>query len=352
MRRIQPFPLRPYHTMATPHTASEGFMITDVDQLPALRRYLQDHQRPFLILGGGSNLFFGADFPGTVILNRIESIRIIHDSPTETILELGAGRPWPQTVKQALADHLYGIENLALIPGRLGAAPIQNIGAYGTEIKEVIEYVQGYDLESGDRITFSREQCRLSYRDSIFKHPPWKGRLLITHVALRLSKRPRPNWRYRALQAYFKEKNIDHPTPEQIFHAVVEIRSAKLPDPAILPNAGSFFKNPIVAPSKWEALSDQWPDIPGWPIEDGIKLAAGWLIEKAGWKGRRIGGVGTHERQALVIINYERRPGHEVAAFADRVRRAVQQRFGVRLEPEVEQIRPPYSRLSRPRSNS
>ncbi len=345
MKSRAPFPLQPHHTMATPHQAAEGVIINDPGQLNALRRYLRDDARPFQVLGGGSNLFFTEDFPGIVVLNRIESHRVLKDSNGETILELGAGLAWPAVVERVLADRLYGIENLALIPGRVGAAPIQNIGAYGIEISERLVHVRAYDLDTGEWLTFPAEACGLGYRDSIFKHPPWKGRLIITHAALRLHRRPQPVIRYQALRTYFSERNITHPTPEQVFRAVVDIRTAKLPDPACLPNAGSFFKNPVVPLAQWEALRERRPDIAGWPVEGGMKLAAGWLIEQAGWKGRRIGGVGTHQRQALVIINYERRPGREVAAFAEKVRAAVARRFGVMLEAEVEQVAPPYPRL-------
>ncbi len=339
MKTVRPFFLQPYHTMATPHSAAEGLFITSEEELPHLRRRLRAEARPYLVLGAGSNLFFRRDFEGIVVLNRIGGRQMVAEAGDEVIVEVGAGEPWPAVVEAALADKLYGIENLALIPGRVGAAPIQNIGAYGRELADVLEYVHAYNLESGESIRWTPDQCRLGYRTSIFKSPEWRRRLVITRVALRLSRRPRPEFRYRALQDYFAERNIPHPTPEQVFRAVVEIRTAKLPDPARLPNAGSFFKNPVVSNAQWKSLRRTWPRMPGWPMpEGGVKVPAAWLIEHAGWKGRRIGGVGTHPRQPLVIVNYERRPGEEVHRLAMEIREAVEERFGIRLDPEVEMV--------------
>ncbi|TKI07053.1 UDP-N-acetylmuramate dehydrogenase [Martelella alba] len=285
---------------------------------------------PVLLLGGGSNILFLENFAGTVLLNRISGIRVTEDAVAWHI-RVGAGEDWHGLVAFTLEQGIAGLENLALIPGRAGSAPIQNIGAYGVELESVCEYVDIIDLASGETQRLTGAQCRFGYRDSIFKHD-YRDHSAITAVGIVLNKTWRPILTYGDLSRL----NSADVTPRQVFDAVCAMRRNKLPDPAITGNAGSFFKNPLVSAAAARRLLAEYPDMPHYPQPTGeVKLAAGWLIDRCGLKGFRLGAAAVHEKQALVLINGGQATGREIAALAGYVRRQVSERFGVLLEPEV-----------------
>ena len=288
---------------------------------------------PRLVLGGGSNLILQQDFAGTVLKVEIAGRRLLAADEHAWIVEAGAGENWHAFVCWTLQQGWPGLENLALIPGTVGAAPIQNIGAYGLEMAERFESLDAMDLDSGEMRLFRAADCAFAYRDSVFKRSP--GRWLVTAVRFRL---PRP-WQARIAYADVAQElaaqAIERPTPLQVSEAVIAVRRRKLPDPARIGNAGSFFKNPVVAAGVHARLAAAWPGLPAYPQPDGsVKLAAGWLIEHAGWKGRDLGPVGCYERQALVLVNRGGASAADVRCITCAIQGDVEARFGVRLEPE------------------
>lgn len=285
-----------------------------------------------LLLGGGSNLVFAGDYPGLVIRIAIARRCWERVDGDEATLVLGAGENWHESVLYAASAGYRGIENLALIPGTVGAAPVQNIGAYGTELQDTLVDVRALDRRAGNEVVLTNSLCHFSYRDSVFKHEP--GRYVITEVRLRLS-RARPfSLAYRDLSEYFDGEDLKGLTPLDVAHAVMAVRRRKLPDPEQLPNAGSFFKNPVVPMATWELLKEQHPEIAGYPGDDSAKVAAAWLIDQCGWKGYRNNRVGVHNRQALVLVNHSNGSGRDVLTLANRIREDVEARFGIVLEME------------------
>ncbi len=306
--------------------------VTSVEALQKALEWAAEKSVEPLILGGGSNLVFAGDYPGLVIRMAVTRRCWEHVEGDEATLVLGAGENWHDVVMYAAAAGYRGIENLALIPGTVGAAPVQNIGAYGTELRDTLLEVSALDRHSGHEITLTNSLCHFSYRDSVFKHEP--GRYVITTVRLRLS-RSRPfSLDYRDLADYFDGQDTRSLRPLDVANAVMAVRRRKLPDPVQLPNAGSFFKNPVVPLETWHSLRQSYPDIAGYPGDDSAKVAAAWLIDQCGWKGYRNGRVGVHNRQALVLVNHSGGTGHDVLALADRIRNDVQARFGIALEME------------------
>ncbi|MDX1479510.1 MAG: UDP-N-acetylmuramate dehydrogenase, partial [Saprospiraceae bacterium] len=290
---------------------------------------------PF-VLGGGSNLLLTRDIDQLVLLNEIGGIEVVRESSNFVDVRIGGGVVWHDFVQWAVDRQLGGVENLALIPGKVGAAPIQNIGAYGVELTSVFRGLEAMQLETRERAIFDHAQCRFGYRDSIFKRE-LKGKYCITTVTLRLSRAPHMiEDSYGAIRQTLQDQGIGQPGIAQIFEAVVAIRSSKLPDPAVLGNSGSFFKNPVVPEAQWRSIKHEWPDLVYYPDREGFyKIPAGWLIDQCGWKGKRIGNVGCYEKQALVIVNYGSASGQEVLDHAMRVRASVKERFGIELTPEV-----------------
>ncbi len=298
----------------------------DVDALARL-------DPPLFILGGGSNVVLPERLPGTVAKVELAGIERVGEDADAIEIEAGAGESWHGLVAHCVEHGLGGLENLALIPGTVGAAPVQNIGAYGLEVGERIARVTAFDLHAGAWREWTGDECRFAYRDSVFKQSA-PGRWLITRVRFRLPRRWVPRLDYPDLRTHPAWSQAD-PTPRAIFEAVCAIRQAKLPDPARLPNAGSFFKNPIVDAQTYARLAAVYPGAPAWPQPDGrVKLAAAWLIEQAGWKGRDLGPVGMHERHALVLVNRGGATAADVMTLAEAVRAAVAERFGVVLEAE------------------
>ena len=285
------------------------------------------------VLAGGNNILFTRDYDGVLLTPRGTSVDVVAETPDEVIVRAAAGVEWDDLVAWAVGRDLWGLENLSLIPGKVGAAPVQNIGAYGAEAKDTIRSVEMFCVDTCNTLILSKEHCAFGYRESVFKHA-LRGRVVITSVTFRLSRRPQPALGYGDLLRETEARG--GATLRNIRDAVCAIRRSKLPDPAVLGNAGSFFKNPVVEASAAERLRTAYPDMPLYHAGEGhAKLAAGWLIERAGMKGCREGCVGVHERQALVLVNYGGAAGGEVLALARKVQEAVRTKFGVEIAAEV-----------------
>lgn len=321
------------NTFALPARARFFAELRDQDELPDLLTFANHQALPVLILGGGSNLVFTEDFPGLVIKMALKGVQFDVEGDT-CMVTASAGENWPDLVEQCLAKHCYGLENLSLIPGCVGAAPIQNIGAYGVELKDVFYSLRGWDRLEQCWKTLTAEDCRFAYRDSVFKRE-LKDRFVITEVRLKLQTKPMVDTHYSALAQALNQQGLQQPSPRQVADAVIAIRKSKLPDPAELPNAGSFFKNPVVSAEQAEVLSDQFPTMPQYPQTDGnVKLAAAWLIDQAGWKGKRLGDVICHQRQALVLVNGGLADGQQVLNIARQIQTDIKQRYAVELDIE------------------
>jgi UDP-N-acetylmuramate dehydrogenase len=304
------------------------------DSFEDLNEYIKkDLPQKRLIIGGGSNLLFRGNFHGTVIHPDIKGIKEISKDDLHVELEVGCGENWDSFVKYCCDKNYGGIENLSLIPGTVGSAPVQNIGAYGVEIKDRVLWVMGIDLTSGDTQKIYHKDCNFEYRNSIFKQE-LKNKFIVTSVAFRLDVHPRFELGYGNVESLFKEKKQQ--TIHELRNTIIEIRKSKLPDPVTCGNAGSFFKNPIISIDQFSNLKNNYPSIPSYPAGDMIKIPAAWLIEKSGWKGVREGDTGTWPLQPLVIVNYGNASGEEVFLFSEKIKNAVESQFGIALEREVE----------------
>ncbi|WP_422909036.1 UDP-N-acetylmuramate dehydrogenase [Pseudomonas sp. MAC6] len=325
--------LRPYNSFAVEAQASH-FAEAESDQLvrEALA-YAEAQQLSLLVLGGGSNLLLTADVQALVLRMASRGIRLLSDDGEQVLVEAEAGEPWHPFVQWTLAQGLAGLENLSLIPGTVGAAPVQNIGAYGVELKDLFAGLTALDRHTGELREFSLEECGFAYRDSLFKRE--SGRWLILRVRFVLSRSAALHLDYGPVRQRLAEQGIDAPTALDVSQAICAIRSEKLPDPAVLGNAGSFFKNPVVPAALAQRLRAEHADLVGYPQADGqVKLAAGWLIERAGWKGFREGDAGVHRLQALVLVNYGSATGAQLLTLARRIQADIAQRFAVELEIE------------------
>lgn len=322
--------LKSYNTFGIDVKATSLTKVHSIDELAMI-----DTTALSLVLGGGSNILFTQDVDGLVLINEITGIKKMNETASEVWIKAGGGEVWHSFVEYCI-DHGYaGLENLALIPGSVGASPIQNIGAYGVEVKDVIEAVEAWDLEQKTIRIFNNSECAFGYRDSIFKRA-LKNKYIICSVTFRLQKQPVFKTSYGAIQEELNKKGITHLSIRAIADAVIAIRTAKLPDPKQLGNAGSFFKNPEIDPMHFERLKQTYANIVGYPVAGGnIKLAAGWLIEQAGWKGYRNGNVGVHHQQALVLVNYGGATGKEIFQLSEDILRSVHEKFNVLLEREV-----------------
>lgn len=325
--------LKAYNTFSIDVNAEK---LAIVSSETALMEVLQDHTScKKFILGGGSNLLLTRELKGIVIINRIKGKKIILQPDSTALVEAGAGEVWHELVMWTIENQLGGIENLALIPGCAGAAPIQNIGAYGVEIKDLFHSCDAMAVDGSHSKTFFAADCGFGYRDSVFKNE-LKDRYVITRIRLQLT---RENHKihagYGAIQTELDLNKISQPTPADIAQAVIKIRRSKLPDPEVLPNSGSFFKNPVVTDKQFTALQEKYPDLPAYPQKNGVKIPAGWLIEKAGYKGKKFGAVGVHDKQALVLVNFGNAKGIEVKELAEKIQQSIYQNFGVSLETEV-----------------
>lgn len=286
-----------------------------------------------VVLGGGSNIVIAGDLDALVLHPCMRGIRLLEQQGDEVIIEAMAGENWHDFVRHCLQSGWFGLENLSLIPGTVGAAPIQNIGAYGVELTDVFHSLTAMTLQTGEFCEFSHQDCRFAYRDSVFKQEA-RDRYLITRVRFRLSLKPALHMNYGEIRQELSASGIAEPTPLQISDAIMTIRRRKLPDPAVLGNAGSFFKNPLIPVAQFERLKAGFPGVVAYPHGDEIKLAAGWLIDQAGWKGRSLGPVGAYEKQALVLVNHGGACGKDVLAMAQAIQTDVKARFGVDLEME------------------
>lgn len=325
-------PLKNLNTFGIEAVAEE---LVTVRTLAALHDVIQWHKSPIQVLGGGSNILLTGDLPGLTIKNEIKDIELFLENEHHVLVRVGGGVVWHELVLWAVEQGLGGIENLSLIPGTVGAAPIQNIGAYGVELKDVFHSLEACDLTTGETLVFHKDECQFGYRDSIFKREH-KGRFCIAHVYLSLEKSANINTTYGDIQRTLAEMGIEKPTIRDVSNAVIHIRQSKLPNPAEIGNAGSFFKNPELEAVDFQRFIEQFPQASHYPQEDGrVKVPAGWLIEQAGWKGKRFGEVGCHAKQALVLVNYGRAKGEEVLALAKEIQASVEEKFGVLIVPEV-----------------
>lgn len=308
---------------------------SDADVREALA-YAAEHDMPLLVIGGGSNLLLTADIQSLVLRMASRGIRLLSDDGRQVVVEAEAGEPWHPLVQHTLAQGLSGLENLSLIPGTVGAAPMQNIGAYGVEIKDVFAGLTALDRQTGELRDFTLAECNFAYRDSVFKQAP--GRWLILRVRFALNRVEHLHLEYGPVRQRLTELGIDHPTATDVSQAICSIRSEKLPDPAVLGNAGSFFKNPLVPAALVAQLKAEYPDLVAYAQPDGqMKLAAGWLIERAGWKGFREADAGVHRLQALVLVNYGGASGLQLLDLAQRIQKDISERFHVDLEMEPNQ---------------
>jgi UDP-N-acetylmuramate dehydrogenase len=289
-------------------------------------------------LGEGSNVLFTNHYEGLILVDQIRGHEVVEETNEHIFLKINGGENWSQLVDFCVSKNWGGIENLSLIPGTAGAAPVQNIGAYGAELQDVFLWLSAFDLQSGEMKVFDKDACGFGYRNSIFKNK-FPDRYFITDITLKLEKNPVPNLEYKPLKDEFTERGPGSISIKEVSEAVKKIRRSKLPDPAKIGNAGSFFKNPVVSEEKMKELKNQFPEIPVYTTsERNYKLAAGWLIEQCGWKGKRFGDAGVHEKQALVLVNYGEASGKEILQLSEQIEESVAKKFRVKLEKEVKII--------------
>jgi UDP-N-acetylmuramate dehydrogenase len=334
IRSYSNYPLRKLHTFGTEASTKYYFEFTETEDLEGFLATNKDWpNQQLLIIGSGSNLLFVNDFPGLIINPNIPGIKIVHEDRNNIWLEVGAGVVWDELVEYAVFNRWGGIENLSLIPGKVGAAAVQNIGAYGMEIQNQIETVTGFNLETLTENILESTDCQFAYRDSIFKNE-LKNSFIISSVVFKLDKFPEYILNYGDLKS--ETEKLGSINLRNIRKAVIGIRESKLPDPKIFGNAGSFFKNPVIEEVQATQLLNIYPNMPHYSApENRMKLAAGWLIEQCGWKGFRRGDAGVHEKQALVLVNYGNATGMEIFELSEEIRQSVQDKFGVELEREV-----------------
>ena len=329
------FCLAPFNTFGIKVRARMLSIITSVDNLHDLFNSGDLADNKLLVLSKGSNMLFTNHIEGLVLLNQIWGKEVVDESDEFVFLKVSSGEFWPSLVEYAVGNNWGGIENMTGIPGKVGAAPVQNIGAYGTELKDVMVSLQAFDLKTGNIAEFSNSECNFGYRTSIFK-TTHKNRYFITSVVLKLSKKPKVNLTYKPLANAFADMQLDKITIQEVSKKISEIRNSKIPNPDKLKNAGSFFKNPIINAVKLKELQLKYPTIPFFSTNNNWhKIPAAWLIEQCGWKGKRVGNVGTYENQSLIIINYDDCTGNEIVAFANQIQKSVDEKFGIWLDMEV-----------------
>lgn len=348
MKDIRDYSLLAHNTFGIDAKCKRFLEYSSVEEAQQIVAGLTAADQPLLILGGGSNLLLTGDYQGTVLHSAIKGIEVLengdlaaaeHDdallNPDWVFLNCGSGEVFDDVVAYAVEHDFYGAENLSIIPGEVGASAIQNIGAYGVEAKDIIYKVEAVEIATGKLIVFDNQDCQYSYRQSKFKHE-WRDKYLVTHVTYRLKKTYAPDLDYGNIRASLAAKNIERPTAQQLRDVIIEIRNAKLPDPKVQGNAGSFFMNPIVEKAKYDALSAQYPGMPHYTIdEEHEKIPAGWMIDQCGWKGKSLGRAGVHDKQALVLVNRGGATGEEIVNLCETIRKDVKQKFGIDIHPEV-----------------
>ena len=308
------------------------------DDASDVSHLLKESKESLLIIGGGSNLLLTKDYEGTVIHSTIMGHEVMSESADEVLLRVGSGEVWDDIAAMCVTHGWYGAENLSLIPGEVGASAVQNIGAYGAEVKDLIDHVEAVEIATGKTCVFSLADCQYGYRDSRFKHD-WKNRYLITYVTYRLSRVPVQKTDYGNIRAEMERRGFSQVDAQQLRQIIIDIRNAKLPDPKVTGNAGSFFMNPIVSREKYEQLQALYPEMPHYYIDASHeKIPAGWLIEQCGWKGRKLGHAGVHDRQALVLVNCGGATGSEIVTLFQTIQHDVRERFGIDIHPEVNVI--------------
>jgi UDP-N-acetylmuramate dehydrogenase len=327
--------LENHNTMGLPIKCTRLYSLNEekVDELKNLGDIR--NEQSLLVLGGGSNILFTGDFKGTVCLNELRGVKLLSESNSSATIRVAGGENWHSFVLKCLDNGWFGLENLSLIPGKVGACPIQNIGAYGVEIKDFFISLRAWDFEKEEIVSISKDQCEFGYRDSIFKNNA-KGRYLILSVDFKLRKSSEVNTKYGVIESKLAEMGVKKATPKDVSEAVIAIRQSKLPDPNKLGNCGSFFKNPIVPKEVAEKVLSKHANAPVYPVdESSSKLAAGWLIDQAGWKGYREGDAGVHKNQALVLVNYGNATGKQIYDLSSRIIKNINEKFGITLEREV-----------------
>lgn len=330
--------LKPYNTFGLDENAGFLAIVDSIDDLDEIYQTGRFSSQKKMILGGGSNILLTRGFTGVVAKMEMKGLHTLSETDEEVLVSIGAGENWHQFVLWCVERGFGGVENLALIPGTVGAAPMQNIGAYGVELKEVFHSLEAYEIKSGKLATFYKEDCKFGYRYSVFKGG-LKDKYVITKVNFKLKKKPEFNISYGNLKDTLDQMGVEELTLKNVSQAVINIRQSKLPDPMDIGNAGSFFKNPVIEKLHFEALEAQFPEIKSYPVDvDSVKVPAGWLIEQAGWKGYRYGDIGVHENQALVLVNHGTGRGRDIFKLSNDILKSVQNKFGIDLEREVNVI--------------
>jgi UDP-N-acetylmuramate dehydrogenase len=334
MKILENFNLKTFNTF---HVSAHARYFADVSTLSGLQDVLswsRDHKIPFILIGQGSNILFKQDFPGLIIELNIKGKEVLGETATHTDIRAMCGENWHELVRYTLGINLYGLENLSLIPGTVGAAPVQNIGAYGVEVKDTLLELQALEIATGSYQIFSNSACRFSYRNSVFKQE-LRDKYIICSATFRLAKNAKINLEYPSLRDAFLGTDPAAISPLMVSDMVCRIRNSKLPNPEQLGNAGSFFWNPRISIQQFALLKQQFPAIAAYPENDHVKIAAAWLIEQTGWKGYREGDVGVHQDHALVLVNYGAASGAELVALSEKIQASVLEKFGIQLFPEV-----------------
>lgn len=334
MKDFYDFNLKEHNTFGIDVKCCRFIEFESVDELLQIVNSLTDADKPLLVLGGGSNMLFTADYEGTVLHSAIKG-HVAVQTDEGIMLRCGSGEVWDDIVSLCVSNRMYGAENLSLIPGDVGASAVQNIGAYGAEAKDIILKVEAVDLQTGKMCEFTNEECEYAYRKSKFKGE-WRNRFVITYVTYKLSEVFCPCLDYGNIRAELEKRNIKVPTAEQLRNVIIDIRNEKLPDPKIEGNAGSFFMNPVVPKAKYEELVARFGNVPHYSVDDNNeKIPAGWMIDQCGWKGKSLGKAGVHSRQALVLVNRGGAEGKDIVALCDAIKRDVKDKFGIDIVPEV-----------------
>ena len=343
MKDLKDYSLLAHNTFGIDAKCSRFVEYASVEEAQQLVASLTEADQPLLILGGGSNLLLTGDYQGTVLHSAIMGIEVMENSSFENqedekgsvFLKCGSGEVFDDVVAYAVEHGYHGAENLSIIPGEVGASVVQNIGAYGVEAKDIIYKVEAVEIATGKVVNFDNADCQYSYRQSKFKHE-WRDKYLVTHVIYRLSKTFTPDLDYGNIRASLAAKHIAEPTAHQLRDVIIEIRNAKLPDPKVEGNAGSFFMNPIVEKAKYDELAAQYPGMPHYTIDaEHEKIPAGWMIDQCGWKGKNLGRAGVHDKQALVLVNRGGATGEEIVKLCETIRKDVFEKFGIEIHPEV-----------------
>lgn len=334
MKDFYDFNLKEHNTFVIDVKCRRFIEFESVDELLQIVNSLTDADKPLLVLGGGSNMLFTADYEGTVLHSAIKG-HVAVQTDEGIMLRCGSGEVWDDIVSLCVSNRMYGAENLSLIPGDVGASAVQNIGAYGAEAKDIILKVEAVDLQTGKMCEFTNEECEYAYRKSKFKGE-WRNRFVITYVTYQLSEVFCPCLDYGNIRAELEKRNIKVPTAEQLRNVIIDIRNEKLPDPKVEGNAGSFFMNPVVPKAKYEELVARFGNVPHYSVDDNNeKIPAGWMIDQCGWKGKSLGKAGVHSRQALVLVNRGGAEGKDIVALCDAIKRDVKDKFGIDIVPEV-----------------